>query len=412
MQGLPRLAVAENVTYKENPSMRFLPLSTGTGSRSAFSNRAIAVLYLFLLGCVSFHTYRAPIYSMDALQYMGNAVLMEETDPIKVHQRVYAEINDRIPRIARENLLGHEVGAPEDQNKSRQDRASNADHFAEFLPLFAIRPMYNVALYLLGKTGLGLLRAGLVISALSHFLIGVLLFRWLSRHLPHLFALCVSLLVMISPPIMTLGRENTADGLGTLIACFALYLIFEKQSLCSGIALLLASIYFRTDFVVLAGPVLLGLWWKRKIAFWQAGVLSVLAVGSVLAINHFAGDYGIKMLYYRNFVGTPSAPGEMSVHFSFRDYLAAFRSGLTLAANSFLIPFLLLGTIGFIFNSRLRPVAAVAIAYVVLHFGVLPNWDERWFGVFYISMALCAATIDTALIRSTREQTGPAEHRA
>jgi hypothetical protein len=44
-------------------------------------------------------------------------------------------------------------------------------------------------------------------------------------------------------------------------------------------------------------------------------VLSVIAVASVVMINHFAGDYGIRMLYYRNFVGTPSAPAEMVVNF-------------------------------------------------------------------------------------------------
>jgi hypothetical protein len=101
---------------------------------------------------------------------------------------------------------------------------------------------------------------------------------------------------------------------------------------------------------------------------------------------------GIRMLYYRNFVGTPSAPGEMAVNFSFRDYLMAFRSGITLLAGHFFIPFMLLGIIGLVLRSRLWAVATVATAYVVLHFLVLPNWDERWFGVFYLAMALCAAT--------------------
>jgi len=40
-------------------------------------------------------------------------------------------------------MLGHQVGAPEDQNKSLQERATNPYHYAEFLPGFAIRPMYK-----------------------------------------------------------------------------------------------------------------------------------------------------------------------------------------------------------------------------------------------------------------------------
>jgi len=154
---------------------------------------------------------------------MGNAVLMEETNPIGIHQRVYSEINEKIPRIARENMLGHEKGAPDDQNKSLQERAANPYHFAEFLPMFAIRPMYNITLYFFAKTGLGLLRASIVISALAHFLLGVLLFHWLTRYTTLLFALCLAIVTMISSPIMTLGRVNTSDGLARII------LEFERQ---------------------------------------------------------------------------------------------------------------------------------------------------------------------------------------
>ncbi len=157
-----------------------------------------------------------------------------------------------------------------------------------------------------------------------------------------------------------------------------------------GLVTLLASLYFRTDFVVLSAPVFLALWMAKKIELYQAIVLSLLAVGSVLTINYFAGDYGIKMLYYRNFIGAPSAPGEMAIAFSARDYFKAFRSGLTSAAEGFLIPFVLLGILGWIYSSRLRIVAVVATVYMLLHFLLLPNWVERWFGVFYLAMVLCA----------------------
>jgi hypothetical protein len=156
------------------------------------------------------------------------------------------------------------------------------------------------------------------------------------------------------------------------------------------VILLLASIYFRTDFVVLAGPVLLACWLERRIELWKAGVLALVAVASVLCINHFAGDYGMGMLYYRNFAGVPIAPGEMTVQFSARNYLTMLRSGITLMMASFFLPFLLLGTIGTV-SRRMRGLFAVTLAYLLLHFMILPNWQERWFGVFYLSMAVCAA---------------------
>lgn len=352
----------------------------------------IFLLYLMALALSSFHLYRTPVYAMDAVQYMGNALLMEDRDIVSVHHRVYAELKLRAPDGALRDLLGHEPGAPEAQNESRQERARSPQRFAEFLPLFSIRPLYNQSLWLLSKTGLGLVRAAIVISVTSYFGIGVLLFVWIRQYAGAAFGAAMALLLMVSPPLTELGREMTSDAASTVVAFASLYLIFEKRQLAAGLTLMLASIFFRTDFIVLAGPVLLVCWLERRIDLWQAAVLSAVAVGSVLAINHFGGDYGVKMLYYRNFISVPVAPAEVAVQFTFHDYLAAFRSGLTLAANSFFVPFLLLGVVG-LAASRMRTLFWVSLSYLVLHFIILPNWQERWVGLFYLCCGVCAATV-------------------
>jgi hypothetical protein len=386
---------APNVTI---PSPVRQPLLVEQG-RNRRTLEAVFFLYAVILFGCALHLYRAPLYSMDSIQYMGNALLMEKSDVVEIHRRVYADVRRSVPATTREDLLGHRADAPEDQNLSRQERAASPSRFAEFLPLFAIRPLYNQTLWLMTKTGMGLVRSGVVLSVGSYFLLGILLFVWLQEHTSQWFSLAVSTLLMISPPLMALGRETTADALATLVAFASLYLIFEEKRFTAGITVLLASIYFRTDFVVLAGPVILACWWERRIDLWKAVVLAVVAVASVLCINHFAGDYGIKMLYYRNFVGVPIAPGEMTVQFSVRDYIAALRSGITLAANSFFLPFLLLGTIGMV-SRRMRVLFVVALAYVALHFVVLPNWQERWVGLFYLSMGVCAAATAGEAARS------------
>jgi len=353
--------------------------------------KVIAGVYVLLLTLLSVHLYKNPIYALDSIQYMGNALLMEETDLVTVHQRVYSEIELRIPKAARDHMLGHDSGAPTDQNDSLRERAANPYRFAQFLPLFAIRPLYNQTLWLVGKSGLGLVRASIFVSVASYFLLGILLMAWVSRYVNPSLAIIIAFLVMISPPLVELGREMTSDALATLLAFVSLYLIFERDLLTAGLVVLIASIYFRTDNVVLAGPVILACWLERRLDFVKASVLAVLALASALAINHFAGDYGIKMLYYRNFVGVPVAPAEMTVQFSFHDYLVAFRSGITLVTGSFFVPFLLVGIGGFFAAKRMRSVAAVTLAYVLLHFLLLPNWQERWFGVFYLAMAVAAA---------------------
>ncbi|HET9305793.1 MAG TPA: hypothetical protein VFO46_07190 [Candidatus Sulfotelmatobacter sp.] len=355
----------------------------------AAKDKIIFLLYVIALGSSCVHLYLKPIYAMDEVQYMGNALLMEDRDIVSVHHRVYDDLRQRVPAEILRGLLGNDPSAQDDQNKSRQERARNPEALAQFLPVFAIRPLYNQSLWLLSKSGLGLVRSATLISVASYFIIGIFLIDWIRQYTGAAFGSTVAFLLMMSPPLTDMGRDLTSDAAATMLAFASLYFIFEKQWLTLGLIVLLTALFFRTDFVVLAGPVLFVCWLEGRIDLWKAGVLSLLAVGSVLMINHFAGDYGIKMLYYRNFVGTPIAPAEMTIHFSFHDYLAAFRSGLTLALNSYLIPFLLLGFLG-LGAIRLRPLFGVALAYIGLHFIILPNWQERWFGVFYLCCGICA----------------------
>lgn len=352
-------------------------------------NSVYFAFYVAVLALLSIHLYRTPIYVMDFVQYMGNALLMENNDAMRIQARVYSELHRSVPKDQLEALLGNEPGAPADQNKSRHERAVNPSTFGEFLPLFAIRPLYNQTLYVVSKMGIGLVKAGILISVISYFLIGVLLLWWLHLYVSAPLGVAVALLTMMTPPLADLGRLTTSDALATVVAFVALYLIFERGLLAAGIAILIASIYFRTDFVALAGPVILICWLQRRMQLWQGAVLSILAVGSVLCINHFAGDYGIGMLYFRNFVGTPVAPAEMHIHLSPHAYLSAFRMGITLVFQGFLLPFLLLAVIS-LRSSRPLPLLGATLGYVLLHFLVLPNWQERWFGVFYLAAVICA----------------------
>jgi hypothetical protein len=328
---------------------------------------------------------------MDSLQYMGNALLIADTDIVRIHERVYSEIERSVPEPARDYLRGHQPDAPGGQNVSRALRSHDPYRFGEFLPFFAIRPLYNELIYLMNSAGIGLIHSTILISSVAYFSLGGVLFVWIRTHASPLIATVVSLLVMLSSPMTTLGRENTSDALATLVAFTGFFLICERRNLTPGMIVLLTSIYLRTDFVVLAIPVLISCWLKRRTTFWQTAVLAALAGGSVLLINYFAGDYGIKMLYYRNFVGTPSAPAEMTVLFTFRDYLSGFRRGITLATDGFFFPFLLIGVTGLVCAPRSRAIFGISLAYAGLHFLALPNWEERWFVLFYLSMGVVAA---------------------
>ncbi len=165
------------------------------------------------------------------------------------------------------------------------------------------------------------------------------------------------------------------------------YLIFKKKKLLPGLVLLLLGIFARTDSVLLVLPILALLWIKGEINWRSAATLGVLAVLVVLAINHSAGDYGMQMLYYRNFVRQPLLPVEVPVHFSSQQYLAAFRKGIPVMLESLMLPFALLGLIGF---RKWPGLVAVGFTYAVLHYVALPNYQERWFIPSYLLFAVAS----------------------
>jgi hypothetical protein len=258
----------------------------------------ISLSLLFALLLITLHLYRTPSYSMDLIGYMGNALLCRTQNVKELHQLVYREVSTW-PNA--KQVMGEVSSA----DPSRTHPAGLACKIPvtspKFPPCFAIRPLYNDALYVLSP--LGLSRGALLMSVVSYLFLGWLLFAWTGN------ALC-SLAVMLAPPIVLVGRTTASDAPSILCALAALYLIFKADRLFPGLLLLLVSVFVRTDNVMLVAAVLLALLWLKKFTLSECLVLGILAVASVLFIHHFAGDYGLAMLYYRNFGALQSLPAK------------------------------------------------------------------------------------------------------
>jgi hypothetical protein len=318
--------------------------------------------------------------------------VLENSKPEAIHAAVYGALA-RVPPGTRAHLLGQDQGPSPAQIASFRDRANNPEHFVEFLPCFAIRPLYIELLHVLRKFGVGLLETTVIASVLSYIALAGLVFVWCCRYLGHRYAVVPAILLAIAPSTLSLARYGGPDSLSTFWTLLSLYLIFEQRWLCMGLVVLLSSIYVRTDNVLLVLVVLAYLWLiSKEMNSIQSAVLAVVSLVSVFVITHFAGDYGWRMLYYRAFIAIPIAPGEFTARFSLADYERALRAGTSALLNSSFIPYLLLATIGW-FGSSQRQVGrilAITLAFTVLHFVLLPSVADRYFGLFYIVTGLSA----------------------
>ncbi len=373
------------------PDLKTAPLAM----RFRWSRPGLAtVFFLLSISVVSARPYFYSLYDMDMLGYMGNAVAISGASIQQIHETVYQEVLTLVPQPTRNHLLGRDGVGPTSRINSARDRSTNAYHFAEFLPCFAIRPLFNETVYLLHyKLGLSLVRATVVIPVFSYWLLGILVFFWMSSYVGGVLAASLSLLLMLCPPILNLARFNTPDALSCLFVMASLYLILERGNIFWGLVLLLSSVYVRTDNVLLVVAVLTYCTFSsRLISKTQGFVLAAVAVSSVVVINHFSGDYGIRVLFYRSFVEVPNAPGELVAKFGLKDYLIAFRTGVSEVFNSYFFPFTLIGALGLLLQRRRAAVslAVLVSAYCCLHFLLFPSGQERFWGPYYLAMGLIA----------------------
>lgn len=362
--------------------------------------------FVVFLTLAAFRSYQYPAYTSDGFVYMANAVAMHGGSIREIHDTVYREVRAGVPQPTLDHLLGNEP-ADTAQSRSFHERAVNPYHFAEFLPCFAVRPAFNELVYVLHYIlGISLLRAPVLISVSSFLAIGWIVLTWISRYVAAPWAQLLSLLLMLTPGIWDLSRWPQPDALCCMVSLLALYFILEKKWVTAGLAILLASVYVRTDNVLLVLTVLAYLsLLDHTVDKAKAAILAVVAIGSVFLINHFAGDYGPSMLYYRAFLGVPLAPGEMTAHFGLHDYLVALRTGVTAIIHGDFIAFAIMGVVGLL---RRPPRAVVGLTIVALvynagHFLMYPLVEIRYFGLFYLAMGISLASTLAAPQSSTAQ---------
>jgi hypothetical protein len=96
------------------------------------------------------------------------------------------------------------------------------------------------------------------------------------------------------------------------------------------------------------------------------------------------------------------APGEFVPTFTVGDYLHAFRNGLRTMIDRSLAVYLVRGAIGFKMIPEMRVPLLLCVAASVAHFVILPNFEFRYYALFYVLVAIAART-GFSRIRWSRE---------
>src|SRR5277367_2562840 len=346
-------------------------------------------LFLYTGFCVALAivTYLRPLPTFDRYLYAGAVASLRYSDPVTIHRIARAEFDTQPSPFPFESVAVEPYFA---------DVRDNPYHFAQQLGLFRVKLGYVAAGYVLSRAGLPILSGLRLISACCLFFVGMVVLAW-TRH-----ALLAAML-LLTPPVLNLGRMVTADPFSTTMVFLALFALDKKRDLLAT-TLLIASIVVRSDNVVLVLILLGWMVWRRHLRLPVGALFGAVSVATSALVNQIAGLYSWRVLMQHSFVKPEIEPISHPVLISFAGYLHAL-AGLRAVPYTFMTVWILVAAAvwkrlpeGSIFRDLL-PVAGL---YIVVRLLIFPNFDDR---VFVWAYLLAGA----ALIQSARSRVSEIE---
>ena len=258
---------------------------------------AILILYCLCLQLIIVFAYRRPLYNWDMLGYMALIIQKDHKDVKEIHQLTYQEAKQHIPAADFEHLIGGDY---------RKGLAENPHDFFGSLPFYAVKPLYIEMASLLHKLGFTLPMATVIPSILFYFLIGLLVFHWLSKYVGIGWTFFLSLCLMYSGMMVFLARVSTPDALSAFLLLSAFYFILVKPSRGWLFFFLALSVFARLDNIVPSAFILSFLFFSKsgsiRINLKTYILLLAILAGSYFAITTLSmRPFGWSAAYYNNF---------------------------------------------------------------------------------------------------------------
>ena len=160
--------------------------------------------------------------------------------------------------------------------------------------------------------------------------------------------------------------------MAAVLVLSALWMLEWNRSLALG--LLFVSLGVRTDNLLILLAVVAWLAWEKKLSRAVAGGLAAAAIGIVLGINHWAGNYGWIVLFRFSFI-SGRYPAQIPHVLTLQEYFRGLWNGAYAIADQVAV-WALLGVLSW--RRRREPLLMVAGCAAVAHFLLYPSGEDRY----------------------------------
>lgn len=352
----------------------------------------ILFIYVLVIISAAAFTLKNPAYNWDILPYMGVLLSYDKADAATVHHKVYAIAKEQVPPMLYNRMV-------DPSSVYRSSVANSPEVFHTQLPFYIVKPLYTGAAYLFYKAGISLPLSTVWPSVVAYFVTSLLLFAWLNKYWTGWYACAGGLLIMLSPPLLTVAGLSTPDALSGLLLFTAVYFLTEKKSAWGTVVFLLLAIFARLDNIIPAAfflaIIFFGKEWKKKIPAGKKLVFPALLLLAYFAVSYNVRSFGWSILYYPAFVKQLNPSYTANSAFNFAGYVSLIKSQLTTGlffsfiSLFFFLVLLLLWNISLVSFSRCtteQAVALVFIAIIIVRFILQPLVADRLYIPYYLSV--------------------------
>jgi len=348
--------------------------------------------YVLCITAAAIYCFKRPLYNWDMLPYSALVLKMDGYDAKKAVAYTYESARQNVPSGPYHLLT-------DSTNAYRYNLANDPEAFNEQLPFYVVKPLYTSLAYFAYKLGFSLPQATLVPSFISYLLMSFLFFHWLSSYLRFSISFFVSLLIMISSPLIEVAKLSTPDCLSALLLLGSFYFIIEKPSLPLGLLCLCLSIFARMDNVIscllVMTAIYLGRNWNRQLSFRIFLLIIGLFIFCYAIGGLIAWQYGWSIFFYSDFARHLHPAYGIKNHFQLKDYFRVMYEHIMSAINqSYFTIFIALHALNFSFLKKpsVDKIFVLLIPVILLvRFVLYPDISDRFYIAYYLLIVVLLA---------------------
>lgn len=352
-------------------------------------------VYSALMLLVSIYSFKKAEYNWDMLPYM--AVILQHdgnTDFEKIHREVYTIAKQSVQEPVFSKLT-------DSTSEYRRSVFANAAAFNQQLPFYVVKPLYTRLCYLFYECGIPLPGSTVLPSAISFFLISLLIFSWINKYLSQIPAFIFSTLLILSSFMLEAAKLSTPDMLSALILMSGIYSYIEMRNHNLSALFLLLSVFARLDNAIPVAIISLAIFYieKRKgdISAWKYTIFAVAVLASYLFVSWQASRFGWSAFYYPDFVTHLNPYYDTHSQFSMSGYFSLVKSQLmTGLYHSSLMIFIFLGCFLAWFpkmngGKNIQSENFLTIAFlgtIIIRFILQPVIADRFYIAYYLIISV------------------------